>query len=878
MNVKKEKELKVIYIINIILFISFLFFPIIRLFLTSFNINGSIGLENYLNITKTKGFLQALKNSIVISIISSLISTTLGFLLAYTINYTNINKSYKKLIKILALIPMLLPTLTYGFAIIYSFGKQGLLTKIFKVEFFEIYGFNGLLLCYIIYTLPVSFLLILNTMNYIDKKFIVVSKLMKDNIFKTFYQTVLRPLLGTFAISIVQCFFLCFTDYGIPASIGGKYEVVSTILYNKMLGSTPNFGEGSVVAIIMLIPSILSILLLKYLEKFNIRYNKISNVELSKNKIRDICLAILSTIVIMVMVSIFLVIIIIPFIEEWPYKINFTLDNIKYVLMDNNLISVYKNSIIVSLGTAILGTLISYGCALITTRSNLNNKLKLGIDSVALVTNTVPGMVIGVSYMLLFSGSFLQNTFILIILCNIIHFFSTPYLMMKTSLEKLNNSWETTASLMGDNWIKTIIRILTPNMKSTLLEVFSYYFIHSMVTVSAIIFIAGAKTIVLTTKIKELQYYTKFKEVFILSIFILLTNLIVKIILSYIIKRSNTKENKKTNKKGKIISIVGITLIGLIILLFTYNNSSSNIKNKVIIYSNADEEAIEAIKSTLDNNSYLDKYIIQNFGTSELGGKLLAEGTNIEADLIILSSFYLDTAQQQNNVLQKLNFDYNLLNSSDKREYYAQLTSQEGAIIVNTKVLEENNLPMPKSLKYLANPIYKNFISVIDINSSSTAWLLIQGLISEYGEEEAKTILTAIYENAGHHIETSGSAPLKKVRVGEVAIGFGLRQQAFKDKKQGLPIDYIDPIEGNFALTESISVIDKGEKTKALSQEIAQCIVEKARPEMQKYYPNALYEGEITALENASKYPKIFKEPLTAELLKKHQQFSEQCK
>ena len=47
---------------------------------------------------------------------------------------------------------------------------------------------------------------------------------------------------------------------------------------------------------------------------------------------------------------------------------------------------------------------------------------------------------------------------------------------------------------------------------------------------------------------------------------------------------------------------------------------------------------------------------------------------------------------------------------------------------------------------------------------------------------------------------------------------------------------------------------------------------------MQKYYPNALYEGEITALENASKYPKIFKEPLTAELLKKHQQFSEQCK
>ena len=38
-----------------------------------------------------------------------------------------------------------------------------------------------------------------------------------------------------------------------------------------------------------------------------------------------------------------------------------------------------------------------------------------------------------------------------------------PYLMMKNSLEKMNASWETTALLMGDNWMKTIFRIVTPN-------------------------------------------------------------------------------------------------------------------------------------------------------------------------------------------------------------------------------------------------------------------------------------------------------------------------------------------------------------------------------------------------------------------------------
>ena len=89
---------------------------------------------------------------------------------------------------------MLIPTITYGFAIIYSFGKQGLLTQLFGRQFFDIYGFNGLLMGYVIYTLPISFMLIHNTMGYIDKKFMIVSRLMGDSPFQTFRMTILRPL------------------------------------------------------------------------------------------------------------------------------------------------------------------------------------------------------------------------------------------------------------------------------------------------------------------------------------------------------------------------------------------------------------------------------------------------------------------------------------------------------------------------------------------------------------------------------------------------------------------------------------------------------------------------------------------------------------
>ena len=58
-----------------------------------------------------------------------------------------------------------------------------MLSRLFGRQLFEIYGFNGLLLGYVIYTLPISFMLLNNTMGYIDKKFMVVSRIMNDSAF-----------------------------------------------------------------------------------------------------------------------------------------------------------------------------------------------------------------------------------------------------------------------------------------------------------------------------------------------------------------------------------------------------------------------------------------------------------------------------------------------------------------------------------------------------------------------------------------------------------------------------------------------------------------------------------------------------------------------
>ena len=552
------------------LFALFLVYPTVRLLLKSILSENGMTMEFYHSVLTQKGFLKALGNSFLIAGVSALLTTGLAFFLAYTIHYTNINAKFKKGIEKAAVLPMFLPTLTYGFAIIYSFGKQGFLTKLFGRQLFDIYGFNGLLIGYIIYTLPVSFLLIHNTMGYIDKKFMIVSRIMGDNRVSTFMMTIFRPLAGTLMASFIQSFFLCFTDFGIPASVGGKFEVIASVLYSQMLGSVPDFHKGSVVAVMMLLPSIVSIALLRYLEKYNVRYQKISVMELPKNRGRDWLCGIGSGLIILGVLSIFAVIFIVPFVQDWPYQTEFSMEHFRAVFQDAGLMGVYKNSLYVALLTAVFGTLAAYGSALIT--------------------------------------------------------------------------------------------------------------------------------------------------------------------------------------------------------------------------------------------------------------------------------------------------------------------AQEGTLIVNTEQMEAENLDMPKSIKDLANPEYKGKIAVTDITSSSTAWLLIQGLISEYGEEEAKEILTDIYANAGDHLEESGSGPLKLVRAGEVAIGFGLRQQAVADKEKGLPVDYIDPEEGNFTLTESVAVVNKSEEKNAKAMEMAECIIKNGREELLKSYPIPLYEGESVPETEKSGNPKTFPEKLTVDLLKKHQELSESCK
>ena len=326
-------------------------------------------------------------------------------------------------------------------------------------------------------------------------------------------------------------------------------------------------------------------------------------------------------------------------------------------------------------------------------------------------------------------------------------------------------------------------------------------------------------------------------------------------------------------KKWYRYVLAGCLAISMAVGLAGCGGSEESASNdeQVVIYTNADPEAQDAFKHALDNNGFEGKYVMQSFGTSELGGKLMAEGKNIEADMITMSTYYIDSAQKQNNMFADLTFDAKTLQETPA--YYKPTTGQFGAIFVNTDVLQKENLPMPTTIKDLANPIYKDKISLPDIMGSSTSWLLAQAVFDAYGEQDGAKLLKVLEANAGPHMEKSGSGPLKKVKAGEVAIGFGLRHQGLMEQQKGLHIKVIDPKEGNFFLTEGVAVVNKGNsKKQELAMKMAECIIKNSRAELLKYYPMALYEGETVDKSFEPTYPKQYKEKLTVDLLKKHQQ------
>ena len=127
------------------------------------------------------------------------------------------------------------------------------------------------------------------------------------------------------------------------------------------------------------------------------------------------------------------------------------------------------------------------------------------------------------------------------------HFYSVPFVTASSALKKHDKDYENVADSMRIPLWKSFTRVIVPLSLPAILEIFLYYFINSMVTVSAVVFLYSAPFKVASIAITHMEEAGDIAQAAAMSVLILLVNIVARGIyelLVYRIKKRN--ERRKT--------------------------------------------------------------------------------------------------------------------------------------------------------------------------------------------------------------------------------------------------------------------------------------------------------------------------------------------
>ena len=557
---KKDKLIKIILSLVLVLFLVIsIIFPIFSLFIKAFQgKNGSyIGLKNFAEYFSSPVTASSLTNSLVVSITVTVFTIILAFLFSYGINRSNIRG--KSLLKGIALLPLFSPTMTHGIALIYLFGRQGIITKALNLSI-SIYGFWGIVFAETIFIFPVLFFMLVLAFDSEDYRKYEMAEIMGISKINQFFTITIPNIKYTLITCFFSGFTLSFTDFGAPKVVGGNYNVLATDIFKQVIGQQ-NFSMGSAVVILLIIPAFLAFIFDIIIKSKSSKIDsKSTKYIIKENKIRDIFFKFFNYILSLVIISFFGIVILASLVKTWPYDMTLSFKSYNFTIMGESIWKIFGNSILVSVFSAILGTILCFLAAYMIEREKKYIIIRKIGYFLSILPNALPGLTIGLAYIFFFNSkdnilNFLYGSFGIIILANIVHFFATPFLTITARLKTLDSEYETISNIMGVSWYRTIFKVIIPLSIDSIIENFSYYFINSMITISAVIFLYTTKTRLISVMMISKNDAGDIGAAAAISVMIILVNIFFKIIFDlstkYIRNRSYNKKRKDSIKKEK---------------------------------------------------------------------------------------------------------------------------------------------------------------------------------------------------------------------------------------------------------------------------------------------------------------------------------------
>lgn len=505
-----------------IIFISLVFIPLVMMFI-------NMDAESIRSVVSSPVFGTAIKNSLVSTLISTLITIILAYAVAMSIERTNIK--CKSIFGIIFVLPMLVPSISNGMGLTILFGNNGILTKSFGLEG-GIYGLWGIVMGSILYAFPVAYLMLVDVIRYEDASPYEAAKVLGLSKFRQFtaisFPYLRKPLINV----IFSIFTLIITDYGVPLMIGGKYTTVPVVMYQEVIGQL-NFGKGSVYGMLLLIPAVMAFVIdLLNHDKGNSAYAPKKYIP-SDNKVTQvfgyIMCGLMSVYTLLPIVSF----VMLSFSKDYPKDMSITIANIEKTFnlrADEYLL----NSILIAILVSVIGVVIAFLTAYLSAR--IKSKVSRFLHLSSMTSAAIPGVVLGLAYVLTFKSTPMYGTIIILVMVNLVHFISSPYLMIYNSLSKINENLEAVANAMGISRMHLILDVFIPLCKNTLFEMLSYFFVNCMITISAVSFLANTSNKPVALMINQFEAQMQLESAAVVSLMILIANLIVKGIV-HVIKR-----------------------------------------------------------------------------------------------------------------------------------------------------------------------------------------------------------------------------------------------------------------------------------------------------------------------------------------------------
>lgn len=459
-----------VLVLALLVIAALLVWPLWSIFAASFidNRRGGFTLANYARVLGHPYYLAALWNSILVGFGGMLGSLLLGVPLAFVT--TRFKIAGRDLIATLAVLALVSPPFIGAYAWIMMLGQNGWIRNLLGdlgITFPSIYGLAGIILVFSLKFFPFVYLMTSSALATINPSLEEAAEGLGAGAWRRFWRVTLPLVFPAASSGAILAFVLSIADFGTPAIIGGETRVLATTAYNLFtneMGGNP--GQASATSNVLIVIS----LALVALQRWAVRRRNIASalVRLPTPHALPPLSAALAHLVaygIVLAGSLPSIVVIWTSFRKTSGPVfhpGFSLDS--YARIINEVPQVITNSFLYSLASVvlivILGTVIGY---LLARRENAMTGL---LDGALLVPYVVPGVVMGLAYVVTFNTPPLQITGTAAIIILMLFIRRLPYSVRSAAsiLKQIRGSMEEAAVSLGAAPGRAFLKITLPVM------------------------------------------------------------------------------------------------------------------------------------------------------------------------------------------------------------------------------------------------------------------------------------------------------------------------------------------------------------------------------------------------------------------------------